>query len=78
MRDDPPAGTVTFLFTDVEGVVVDGALRDPKVALRLIDAVDPPVQAELEVRMPTTAEEVENLSLAELRALVEHCPEPAV
>ena len=38
-------------------------------ALALIDAVDPPVQASLELTLPDTAEAVATLGLSELEAL---------
>ena len=55
----------------VARAALDGALADPKLALRLIEVVDPPVQAELSVSIPTSVEEVGQLGLKELRALAE-------
>jgi hypothetical protein len=49
---------------------LDGALKNGALALKLIDAVDPPVEVSVSARMPRSLEEVNELSLPELRALV--------
>jgi hypothetical protein len=58
------------LRIEERGAALDGALKNGALALKLIREVDPPVEVSVQARMPTTREEVEALSLDELRALV--------
>jgi hypothetical protein len=72
--DSPRALLRARVFAERERVVaaaVDGAKRDGALALKLINAVDPPLEASVSVAFPTSAEQVEQLSLSELRALAE-------
>jgi hypothetical protein len=62
--------------TGRRATAVDGALEKPGLALKLIQAIDPPVAGTVSVDMPTTVEQVNELSLAELQALVATFPEP--
>jgi hypothetical protein len=62
----------------IEGhAALDGALKNGALALKLIREVDPPVEVSVQARIPTTLEEVDELSLEELRALVRPLDQPA-
>ena len=56
---------------------VQGALKDPRLALAVIREVDPPIEATVSVAMPATPEDVKGMSLRDLLALAkEHGIEP--
>lgn len=73
IRLDTPRGVLKAkAFAERErlaGRVVSAALADPKLALKLIDAVDPPVQATVSVGIPTDPAQIEGMKLSQLFAL---------
>jgi hypothetical protein len=56
---------------------LDGALKDGRLALRVIEAVDPPVEASVSVAVPDNEEAIRRLSWSELLALAEAHDAPA-